>query len=279
MVVGAMIEITWEEVYQRLKLAPAGKLYGIPRGGSVIAGLTGRAVNDPAEADWLVDDIYDSGKTAARWTAKYDKPLWPLISKPNEGIDSWLLMPWETRDPTADLEDTVTRQLEFIGEDPKREGLLNTPARVIRSLTELTAGYKQNPLAILGTTFGEKYDEMVTVRDIDFHSLCEHHLLPFVGKATVSYIPVDRVVGLSKIARLVRCFSERLQVQERLTTEIADAIEQALKPLGVAVHIRATHFCMRLRGVRSTGDLVTTCLLGRFRNRPETRNEFLKSIS
>lgn len=267
---------TWDEVYKRIEKAPAGKLYGIPRGGAIVAGLTGRAVNTPEEADWLVDDIYDSGKTAARWTEKYEKPLWPMISKPNEGIDSWVRLPWENPDPTADLEDTVLRQLQVIGEDPTRQGLRDTPKRVIKSLFELTEGYRQNPVEILGTCFDEPYDEMVVVREIDFASLCEHHMLPFVGQATVAYIPSARVVGLSKIARLVHCFARRLQIQERLTNEIAQTLQEILKPYGVAVMLRAKHSCMRLRGIKSTGDLVTSCLLGFFKDKQETRNEFLR---
>lgn len=270
---------TWEEVYLRIQSAPLGKLYGIPRGGAVVAGLTGRAVNDPQQADWLVDDIYDTGKTAERWTQKYSKPVWAMISKPNEGLtDQWVQLPWESPDATKELEDTVIRQLEFIGEDPRREGLRETPGRVIRALTELTAGYKLDPVEILGKTFTESYDEMVVVRDIEFNSLCEHHLLPFVGRATVAYIPRDKVVGLSKVARLVHCFALRLQIQERMTTQIANTMQEVLNPLGVAVVIRSQHSCMKLRGIKSSGDMVTTCLLGRFKDRLDTRTEFLRSV-
>ena len=269
-----MTNISWQQVYQRIKDIPDGKLYGIPRGGAIIAGLTGRAVDTPEAADYIVDDVRDSGRTQSRYD-RYGKPFWFLVDK--QAGDSWVKLPWEHDDPGKDIEDTVIRQLELIGEDPRREGLVSTPGRVIRSFIELTQGYQQDPVEILGTTFNEKYDEMVTVRDIDFHSLCEHHLLPFVGKATVAYIPKDRVVGLSKIARLVHCYALRLQVQERMTTEIAETLNDVLQPLGVAVMLRSTHFCMRLRGIKSTGDMVTTCLLGRFKD-PEPRSEFLRSV-
>lgn len=267
--------ITWQEVYERLKERPKGRPYGIPRGGAIVAGLTGDPAPSIEVCDYIIDDLLDSGRTRDRY-AKYGKPFWFLIDKQAEGIDRYCHLPWEETDPTRDLEDTVVRQLEFIGEDARREGLRETPGRVIRSLVELTSGYHQDPVEILGKTFDEKYDEMVTVRDIDFHSLCEHHLLPFVGKATVAYIPQDRVLGLSKIARLVQCYALRLQVQERLTNQIAATIQEVLNPLGVAVLLRASHFCMRLRGIKSTGEMVTTCLLGKFRD-PAPREEFLRS--
>lgn len=171
--------------------------------------------------------------------------------------------------------DAVIALLRDIGEDPTRAGLLDTPKRYVKAFHELTEGYKQDPADILSRVFdGENYDEMVVVRGIEFTSLCEHHLLPFVGEATVAYIPDGKVVGLSKIPRLVHCFAKRLQLQERLTKQIADAIMERLAPLGVGVIVRASHSCMRLRGVRCRGEMVTSTLLGNFRE-PAVRQEFL----
>lgn len=177
--------------------------------------------------------------------------------------------------PDADsAEKSVRNLLSFIGEDPTREGLVKTPKRVVRSLAELTEGYRQDPAKILSTTFSEKCDEMVVVRGINFWSLCEHHLLPFHGQAIVGYLPKDKIVGLSKIGRVVHCFSRRLQVQEKLTQEIANAIMEHLQPYGVGVIIKATHQCMAMRGVKTPAEMVTSCLLGQFKG-PATRAEFL----
>jgi GTP cyclohydrolase I len=179
-----------------------------------------------------------------------------------------------TKTTREEAEAAVKKILEYIGEDTAREGLLKTPYRVAKSFLELTEGYQQDPQQILSTTFAEACDEMVVVRDIEFWSLCEHHLLPFHGVATVGYLPRDRVVGLSKIGRVVQCFSRRLQVQEKLTQQIANAIMEHLHPHGVGVIVKASHQCMAMRGVKSPAEMVTSCLLGQFRD-PATRAEFL----
>ena len=174
----------------------------------------------------------------------------------------------------------IRQVLRAIGEDPDREGLLDTPDRVIKSWGELFAGYGQEPAEILSTTFGEVggYDEMVLLRDIPFQSTCEHHMLPFIGKAHVAYLPGQRVVGLSKLARLVECFARRLQIQERLTSEVADAIMEHLEPAGCGVVVEAGHGCMACRGVRKEGaTMVTSSLRGEFKA-PATRAEFLGLI-
>jgi GTP cyclohydrolase I len=170
--------------------------------------------------------------------------------------------------------------LKEIGEDPDREGLLRTPERVTRALHFLTQGYTQNIDTLLNNAlFTVGYDEMVIIKDIDVFSLCEHHLLPFFGKAHVAYIPNGKVVGLSKIARLVDMFARRLQVQERLTVEIAEAIQEKVKPRGVGIVIEATHFCMVMRGVeKQNSTAVTSCMRGVFREQPQTRNEFLNLL-
>jgi len=170
--------------------------------------------------------------------------------------------------------ENVKNLLRFIGEDPGRPGLLDTPKRVLRSLEELTSGYKDDPAQILSTTFEDTYNEMIVVRNIRFWSLCEHHMLPFHGTATVGYLPKGRIVGLSKISRLVHCFSKRLQVQERLTQQIANSIMTNLSPHGVGVIVSANHSCMEMRGVKTAGEMMTSCLLGAFLE-PATRSEFL----
>ena len=175
---------------------------------------------------------------------------------------------------SVELQSLVEQILNLLGEDPSREGLLKTPERVAKSLRFLTKGYEQNADEILnGALFTVKYDEMVVVRDIDFFSLCEHHLLPFYGKCHVAYIPNEHVVGLSKIPRLVEVFSRRLQVQERLTVQIAETLQECLKPQGVAVVTEARHLCMMMRGVETPNAVAMT-----FLNQQKTREEFLNLI-
>ena len=147
------IFLTWDDIYKRLRDLPEGKLYGIPRGGAIVAALSQRAVDTPEEADVIVDDIIDTGKTAARYEHAYKKPVWALINKLNGEADGWVVFPWEETDPHKDLEDTVIRQLEWIGEDPTRNGLLETPKRVIKAFGEMTAGYRDDPALILSKVF------------------------------------------------------------------------------------------------------------------------------
>jgi GTP cyclohydrolase IA len=178
------------------------------------------------------------------------------------------------------IEKLVEQLLKELGEDPHREGLRRTPERVAKAMEYLTSGYSKNVDEILNDAlFVEEYDEMVVVKDIDMASLCEHHLLPFIGKAHIAYMPHKKIVGLSKIPRLVEMFSRRLQVQERLTTQIATTLNEALQPRGVAVVIEAVHLCMLMRGVeKQNSKAVTSAMLGAFRERPETRAEFMELI-
>jgi GTP cyclohydrolase I len=183
----------------------------------------------------------------------------------------------ETR---ASLEEAVRTLLEELGEDPSREGLVGTPERVRRMYGELTAGYHVDPDALLnGACFNVDYDEMVVVRDIEFFSLCEHHLLPFIGHAHVGYLPRGRVVGLSKIPRIVDMFAKRLQVQERLTVQVADFLMERLEPKGVACVVEATHLCTMMRGVKKQeATMVTSSMTGTFRRDARTRAEFMGLI-
>jgi GTP cyclohydrolase IA len=177
------------------------------------------------------------------------------------------------------IEKAVREILLAVGEDPDREGLLKTPNRVARAYSELMAGLRTEPRTHLKTVFRERYDEVVLLRDIQFHSLCEHHLLPFTGRAHVAYLPDGKVVGLSKLARLVEGYARRPQVQERLTTQIADALMDELQPIGAVCVIEATHTCMTIRGANKPGStMVTSALRGIFKDNPSSRAEVLSLI-
>lgn len=297
-----MIEITWDEIeagVDDLVEAVEGdeyeSVYGIPNGGTPVAQMMASRLGLPlaehADIDantLIVDDLVDTGRTMARLlettgaehgAALYRKPHSPDMAGAvvvAEELDGWVEFPWE-RTGTAGPgpEDNVVRLLEYLGEDPTRSGLVDTPGRVIKALSEMTAGYEQDPADILGTRFDADYDEMVVVSGIPFHSLCEHHMLPFSGHVTVGYIPKDQVVGLSKIPRVVHAFARRLQIQEGMTADIAKAIATNLDPVGTAVIVTAHHSCMSLRGVGSPGQMTTSAMLGAFRDKPEARAELL----
>lgn len=283
-----MKDITWDEIRERVaevaQVLQANKqrlIYGVPTGGSYVAGLLacghGFAVtDDPSEADAIVDDIVDSGRTRERHTP-HKKPFLALFVRGNG--EPYYRFPWEGIS-SGGPEDAVVRLLQFVNEDPHREGLLDTPKRVLKSFKEMTTGYDVDPATLLATTFaGESYDGVVCCDGIEFTSLCEHHLLPFMGRAHIAYIPKDRVVGLSKLARLVDCYARRLQIQERMTQQIAFALEQHLRPNGVAVVVEARHECMACRGVRKPGAMMrTSSLSGAFRKEGPARSEFFSLV-
>ena len=198
------------------------------------------------------------------------------MTKPTEEI---LLNDKEAAKPES-VASLVRKIIALIGEDPEREGLKKTPERYEKALKFLTSGYHQNVDHLLnGATFSVCYDEMVVVKDIEFFSLCEHHLLPFFGKAHVAYLPSKKVIGLSKVARLVNMYARRLQIQERLTNQIARALEEKIAPQGVGVIIEARHLCMQMRGVeKQHGQAVTSAMLGAFRENKQTRDEFLALV-
>ncbi len=185
--------------------------------------------------------------------------------------------------PTREQAEAAVRTLiSWAGDNPDREGMVNTPRRVVKSYEEFFSGYTKDPKNILSTTFTDVggYDEMIVLRDIAFSSYCEHHMVPFTGRVHIAYLPNDRVVGLSKLARLVDVFAKRLQIQEKLTAEIANTLSDVLNPKGVAVVVEATHMCMTTRGVNKTGTVMQTSkLLGRFRSDPRTRQEFYSLIN
>ena len=267
-------------------------MYGIPRGGQVVAGLLQRrgiiSVDRVEDATALVDDVIDSGDTARRWFDDFEMDTFPLFNKNRDDLHAgWIGFPWEPLDPTIEAHDHVTRLLEMLGQDVTAAGLRDTPKRVVELYREMTRGNGHTVDDILSRTFETQSDEVVTVLGIPFYSLCEHHLMPFFGTVAIGYLPgrANRgrkgapysVLGLSKMARLVEAFSRRLQLQERMTWEIASALHESsdLRPRGVGVLVRGHHLCMKMRGVRSEGEMVTSALLGLFRDHKEVRAEWL----
>ena len=267
----------------------ATKIYGIPRGGIPeayrMAGLFGfKVTDDITKADLVVDDLIDSGETMNRALTKIENgkavPFFVLFNKDEEEFSDWLVFPWEADFNTSTV-DITTRFLEAIGENSTRDGLKDTPNRVSRSWQELYKGYNMSPEDILKKVFVAEYDEMVILKGIDFYSTCEHHIMPFFGKVSIGYIPgkENKVVRISKLVRLVECFSRRLQIQERMTLQIAEAINTGLNPLGVGILVDAQHLCMITRGVRQQNSVMkTSSMLGVFRDKPEVRAEFLSLI-
>ena len=205
----------------------------------------------------------------------------PLSVEPSEfDVFRNELLDVEEQECTGDIECAVRDILVAVGEDPEREGLVRTPNRIARMYEELTAGYHVDPVRLINdAVFDVKYDEMVIVRDIDFYSLCEHHMLPFLGQAHVAYIPDGKVIGLSKIPRIVEMFARRLQVQERMTRQIADFLQDTLQPLGVAVVCEGVHMCAAMRGVKkANARMVTSAMLGSFKTSHATRGEFFAHL-
>lgn len=287
-----MKHITWDDVNEQANLL-AGRwqgagiegVYGVPSGGVPVALIVSRLLNvpilgEPNDDCLIVDDLVDTGATFStypqRKDALYRKPWSPTDVAPDaELVEDWITFPWEKNDGAP--EDGIVRLLQYVGEDPTREGLLDTPKRVIKAFREMTEGYDQEPANILSTVFHEDYDQMVVLKDIEFVSLCEHHLQPFRGTVAVGYIPNGKVVGLSKLARLVDAYARRLQVQERMTEQIKQALVDHLNPVGVGVYVEAHHSCMGNRGVRKhQGGMVTQSLHGAMMNQPEVRSEFMR---
>ena len=202
-----------------------------------------------------------------------------VSSRPTASIDASAA--GRRRPSQSEAEAAVRTLIEWAGDDPDREGLAGTPERVVRAYKEFFAGYNEDPVALLETTFEETsaYDEMIVLRDIRLESHCEHHIVPILGRAHIGYLPSGRVVGISKLARLVEVFAKRMQIQEALTSQIADTIQEVLKPRGVGVVIEAAHQCMTTRGIRKPGvSMATSRMLGSFREDPATRREFLAMI-
>lgn len=293
------IELTWNQIEEAVdKLAfrmprSVESVFGVPTGGSVVALLlckkTGCRLLDQVavakDSVLVVDDLVDSGATLRCYhgaqfqvDALYRKPHSPNDLAPSAiPMVGWLHFPWEHKGTPTDA---VRRLIEFIGDDPNREGLVETPDRVVRSYSELFGGYHTNPEEVLKIFEDDSCDEMVIVRDIEMYSTCEHHMLPFFGKAHIAYIPDGRVVGVSKLVRLFEVFSRRLQIQERLCEQVTKALDEYLKPKGSACVIEAKHLCMTGRGVNKQHSvMVTSSLTGAFREKDNpARHEFLSMI-
>lgn len=273
-------------------------IYGVPRGGiptayAVAAGVenftqdwSAVVVSDPKKATFIVDDIIDSGRTAKRYADTYPGvPFYALVDKLHKdaGDHQWHEFPWERHEDGANADtfnDNVVRMLQAIGENPEREGLQETPGRVVKAWKEWFGGYEQDP-GKLFKAFSDgaersQNNELVIVSNIPVYSHCEHHMAAIFGHAHIGYIPNGKIIGLSKVARVVKCFAQRLQVQERLTNQIADAFEEHLQPKGVGVILKCRHFCMESRGVNIPGTITTTSALrGQVLLNHDTRAEFL----
>lgn len=255
-------------------------VYPVPRGGIPAALALAQhldivLVDDPERATVIVDDLIDTGSTMERFPGK---PFYALIDKREWGYgEDWVVWPWEG-DAEGGIEDNIRRLLQYVGEDPARGGLVETPKRVAKAWAEWCAGYNQSPAEILKTfeDGAEGVDEMVVVKDIPFYTHCEHHMAPFFGTATIGYLPNKKIVGLSKLSRLLDIYARRLQVQERLGCQVADALMEHLGALGCGVVIKARHLCMESRGVKKQGHSTTTSALrGLFKDDPAVRSEFL----
>lgn len=286
------IELSWSDIHTRAMMASAGhepvsgstKVYGVPRGG-IYAALAIKSaaaylidiVDTPEEADIIVDDIIDSGATRLAHE-KYGKEFVVLHNKPIKEND-WIVFPWEKAQGETGPEENIKRILQFIGEDPSREGLLETPSRVVKSYAHIFSGYNKEVKDVLKVFKEEASDEMIVLKDIEFYSTCEHHMQPFFGKAHIAYIPNDGVVGISKLARVLEIYARRLQIQERLTSQITTALMENLKPKGAACMIEAKHFCMVCRGVEKQNSImITSSLKGIFKSDPAVRSEFLTLV-
>lgn len=299
------IDLSWADIQDRAKVIADQinnfgwgssnepiKIYGIPRGGVYAAQAVlpfihkkVRLVESPELAQIFIDDIIDSGNTKRRYQRIYsqtpENPFYALVDSIREDAHwqgLWISFPWERMINDDGPEENIVRILEYIGEDPEREGLKETPERVIRSYKELYSGYKQNPSDII-KVFDDPCDEIVLVKNIEFYSTCEHHLLPFFGKAHIAYIPNGKVIGVSKLARILEIYARRLQIQERIGEQVTEVIDNMLTPLGVACVLEAQHFCMTSRGVQKQNSImVTSSLTGAFKEKPEARAELLSMI-
>ena len=273
------------------------RIYGIPKSGSIVAAhMQGTSPNiilvyNPEEADCFVDDIIDTGRTQKLYYDRYKKNTYALFGKGaslnclrSVPPTQWVEFPWESEEQTnKEHQDFVVRLIEELGENASRKELQDTPARFLESWREMTRGYTMEvnlkAIATEESLFPTDTHGMIIVRDIDFHSLCEHHLLPFVGKIHVGYLPNKHTIGHSKIPRIVEMYARRLQVQERLGQQICDALAHVLQPKGIGVLIEGSHFCMLMRGVKKEhATIMTSHLKGIFSEDARTRQEFLQLV-
>jgi GTP cyclohydrolase I len=286
----SVIQVSWGEVRERIKELGVDHsralVYGVPTGGMIAAGLLQAAlpVWDPSEANVILDDISDSGVTESYYREKFPNAQFiALFSKSELRFHGkWVEFPWETAHPgkVDAVRHNVMRTLQWIGENPGREGLVDTPQRVERMYGEIFRGYHQKPEDVLTVFDSDGYDQIVLLKDIEVYSMCEHHMMPFFGKAHVAYIPGKKIVGISKLARLVDIYARRLQIQERIGLQVTDALMNMLQPLGAACIIEASHLCMRMRGVeKQNSTMVTSSLRGCFLTDQAVRQELMYLIS
>lgn len=280
--------ITWEEVFEKLQPidAPENIVYGVPKGGMIAAGFLQNALitHNPELATIILDDLIDSGKTQEFYLKKYPNAKFvPLFNKKlTSTLQKWLVMPWEADHP-GEKEDTIQqniiRQLQFIGEDVEREGLLKTPYRVEKMYSEIFSGYNKKAEDILTTFDAGTYDQIVLLKDCEIYSMCEHHMLPFFGKVHIAYIPNKKVIGISKLARLVDIYAKRLQIQERIGEQVTTDLMKILNAKGAACIIEAQHMCMRMRGVEKQNSvMVTSSLKGLFLENQSAKEELMQLI-
>lgn len=269
-------QVTWDEVYKRLSSAPPGRLYGIPRGGAIVAGLTGRAVDRPEDADWIVEDVIDSGATLAR--AASTKPAWGLFDRCRDGVrDQQLIFPWDRPRDAAQprrtqLERLGGELLEVLGYDPNSEALRDTPGRWARWWEE----FHEIDMAAIDTSFESVIvGQLVVISGIEVWSMCEHHLLPFKAEVGIGYLVGDRLLGLSKFARVVQRAAKRLQLQERLTKEVIDEVMRLTGSPDVAVLVRGRHLCMEARGARTAGVVASLIQSGAFESHSALSDRFM----
>lgn len=276
----------WYELLQKLHSKISGKqwngIFGVPRGGTAMAAVLAETINAPLLSEpipgcLVVDDLIDSGRTMEKYK-EYD--FVALIDKrTKEWEGQWIEFWYE--DTKTDSEDIVTRQIEFIGDNPKRKGVIDTPRRVVKMWKELFRGYdtKQKPTITIfdNGEDGITYDNMV-VDTGDFYSYCEHHMVPFFGQYWFAYIPDKKIMGISKVARIVDYYSAKLQIQERLVKEILDAIEKEVEPKGLALVMKGEHLCKTMRGVKKKGEMITSDLRGSFKNEHDCRAEFMRFV-
>ncbi len=283
------IAVILDEIFGNISIPLC--LYGVPRGGIQAAhlvserlsvkGVNNILVEDIEEVDVIIDDIIDTGATRKKYD-EYTNQFYALVDyqgkdKPDKG--RWTSFPWERMSNEDAPTQNIVRLLQYIGEDPEREGLKETPDRVIISFEKLYGGYKQSTKDIIKCFEKETCDEIVLLKNIEFYSTCEHHMLPFFGKAHIAYIPNKRVIGISKLARILEIYARRLQIQERLCQQITKDLQEFLDPQGAACIIEAQHFCMTSRGVEKQNSImVTSSLTGVFKTKIEARQELMSMV-
>lgn len=306
------VKLTWDDIGRLtddlvLKIQESGNkftsVFGVPRGGIHVAQEIARRfrlplVTEPELTSLVVDDIFETGNTLNKYSAFDTATLFLKKGKRAEGLpiplyvgqetDQWIVFPWEVKEGEDEgIQENVRRLIEYAGEDPNREGLLETPKRFEKAWKFWTSGYGKDPKDIAkafenpnsGEDGTPEIDQLIVVPKIDYYSMCEHHLAPFYGQVHIGYLPNKKVLGLSKFARITDIFARRLQIQERLTQEIANAIMEIVDPLGVAVVVKGIHLCMRSRGVeKQNSEMVTSVMLGKFRQEADLRSEFLSLI-